>query len=825
MLKLKKVTLSLFLVVLAFAAFAQGPNPTGAELPPSYKIKGKLIEDGTSIPLEFATISVMNETDSALVTGGITDASGVFNIEVAAGQYFLKIEFIGYQEFYVNGITINKQNPFADLGEISLGADVQTLNEVEVRAEKSQLQMSFDKKVFNVGKDLANTSSSAEQILDNIPSVTVDVEGAVSLRGSEGVRILVNGRPSGLVGLRGSNGLRSIPANLIDRVEIITNPSAKYEAEGMTGIINIILKKDQRRGVNGSVDVSGGLPSQYGGAINLNYRRNKFNLFSNYGINFRKSPGIRNNFQKFYRPDGVSIVDQDGDRERGGVSNSIRFGADYMFSDNDILTGSFLYRYSDNNNTSTTTYNNYEDIFAPANLSSIRVRTEDQDEIEPTLEYALNYNKKFEDKRQSLKATIQFQESTEKASADYLETIANANGEKAAEDILQRTANEEGETSWLFQTDYTHPIGEEGQIEVGYRGSLRNIRNDYVVENFLSEEWMIDPGLTNDFNYDETIHAAYFSLSNKIGAFSYQGGLRYEYSDVVTELLNTGELNDRSYSNFFPSVFLGYELPDQNSIQLSYSRRIRRPRFWYLNPFFSFSDSRNIFRGNPNLDPEYTDAFEVSHIKYWDRITVTSSVYYRYSEGVMQRIQTLIEQNGELITVRQPENLATEDSYGLEFIVSADLYKWLRINGDVNFFRSITDGTNFGEGLSADTYSLSGRINSRMTLWNSFDLQISGSYRAPRLTPQGKRYASGSVDIAASQDILKKKGTLTLSVRDLFNTRIYRFENFGENFESEGTFQWRPRQAILTFNYRINQQKKKGRRGDRNYGGGDDMNF
>lgn len=801
-----------FLFVLVLMSFQ-----LNAQNRPSGKIMGDIVDEISAAPLEFATISILAQQDSSVITGGITDIDGHFEIEVPNGDYFVKVDFIGYKPLF-KPATLSKEKRTVNLGAISMNSNAEVLAEVEVRAEKSQLMMSLDKKVFNVGKDLANTSGTASEILDNIPSVTVDVEGNVSLRGSQGVRILVDGKPSGLVGVRGSDGLRSLPANLIERVEVITNPSARYEAEGMTGIINIVLKKDRRKGVNGSFDLTTGWPHRHGAAVNLNFRRKKFNFFTNYGFRWNRAPGFSNRYQEFYSDDEpTTFVDQDGDRMRGGWSNNLRGGMEYFFSENSILTGSILYRLSQDDNTSTITYRDYLGSF-PDNLTRVTVRTQDEVEEEPNLEYALNYRKNFKKKDHKLDASLQYRNSTERESAVYKETEFDPELLPTGTILDQRSDNEEGERSVLLQVDYVYPFGEEGRFEVGYRGSIRNIENKYLVEEFDDTEWQRIDNLSNDFNYDENIQAVYTSFGNKIGKFSYQGGLRYEYTDVVTELLDTQEKNDRSFSNLFPSVFLGYEFNQENSIQISYSQRIRRPRFWDLNPFFTFSDARNIFSGNPNVNPEFTDSYEASYIKYFGKGSLSSSVYYRHTTGVIQRIQTLVEQDGDLITLRRPENLATEDSYGLEFIVSYDPTDWWRMNGNFNFFRSITDGTNFGESFEATATTMTGRFNSRVTIWKNLDIQLSYSYRAPRNTTQGRRRSSGSFDFGISKEILDKKATITLSGRDMFNTRVRRSEVFGDNFFSTSESQWRARQLTLTFNYQLNQQKKRG--GGRRGGGG-----
>lgn len=621
-----------------------------------------------------------------------------------------------------------------------------------------------------------------------------------------------------MIGVRGTDGLRSLPANLIERIEVITNPSSRYEAEGMSGIINIILKKDRRQGFNGSFDLTAGLPESAGISFNLNYRKDKLNFFTNYGYNHRQTPTIRNLYQEFYREDGTtSFVDQTGDRVRGGQSHNLRFGADYFANDKNTITTSFAFRRSNNNNTSDIIYRNYENDF-PGNLTGISTRSEDSQEIEPNLQFSINHKKTYERDGHEWSNSLQFRSSVEDQFSQFEELFFDGDLNQVDRDnLLQRAANKEGEGSFLFRSDYTYPFADDGKFEMGYFGSIRRIDNDYLVEQFADEDWNVLTNLSNDFNYDENIHALYANVGNKKGRMSYQIGLRAEYSSVLTELLQTSEVNDRNYVNLFPSAFLTYDLSASNSVQLSYSRRLRRPRFWDLNPFFTFSDSRNIFRGNPNLDPEFTHSFEASHIKYWDKASISSSVYYRRSTGVIERIQSLSQENGELITIRQPENLATSDSYGFEFIYTVDPTEWWRVNGSANFFREIVDGTNFREDLYQDAVTWFTRINSRFTIKKALDLQLRANYRAPRNTTQGRSLSLTTIDFALSKDVFKGKGTFTVGVRDIFNAGIYRSTAQGEFFFSDSEYQRRPRQATMTLNYRLNQKKRKG--GNRESGG------
>ncbi|MDX1409198.1 MAG: TonB-dependent receptor, partial [Saprospiraceae bacterium] len=471
------------------------------------------------------------------------------------------------------------------------------------------------KKVFNVGKDLVTRSGSAADILDNIPSVSVDIEGNVSLRGSQNVRILVDGRPSGLVGLSGTDALRALQGDLIERVEVVTNPSARYDAEGMAGIINIILKKEQRKGVNGSFTVNGGYPTNFGASSNVNFRRKDINFFVNYGARYRSSPGDGSLYQEYYQDDITTYLEQDRDRTRSGWSHNIRLGTDIFFNENSILTGAFMYRMSDEKNESSLIYRDFNQF---RELETITTRDETETGDEPSLEYNLNYKRTF-DKDHELTMAVQYDESTETQSSDYIERVFNADLTPfGIPDLNQRSVNDERQTSWLGQIDYVRPFAKNGKFEAGYKASLRHIGNDYLVEEFADNDWIWLDNLSNDFNYDEDIHAAYLIYGNKANQFSYQFGLRAEYSHVITELVETGEVNDRDYTNLFPSIHFGYELAGQNTLQISYSRRVQRPRFWYLNPFFTFSDSRNFWGGNPNLDPEFTNSMEIGHVKYWD---------------------------------------------------------------------------------------------------------------------------------------------------------------------------------------------------------------
>ena len=782
------------------------------------QITGTVVSE-TGAPLDYATLSLYNQTDSLLLDGSITDIDGKFSIDAKPGEYYIQVDFLAYQTRYLENIKLTRGQKTLDLGTIQLQPGAEQLSEFTVEAERSSMEMKLDKRVFNVGKDLSSRGGTANDLLDNVPSVQVDVEGNVSLRGSGSVRILINGRPSGLVG-DGGQGLRNLQANMIERVEVITNPSARYEAEGAAGIINIVLKKDQRKGFNGSFDVVGGLPETYGASANLNYRSGRLNWFTNYGINYRTSIGGGSLRQEVYRSaDSTFLTLQESDRDRAGLNHNFRVGADYFFGEKTTLTGAFRYNIGEDDNLNVTRY----DDFLNDTPLGYSFRTDNEIENEEETEFSLVFRKQYDEKDREWTADVRYQDELETEGSDLRNEFFDPEGNPdGTADLLQRSDNSERNKSWIFQTDYVHPFGEDGRWEAGARVSLRDITNDFSVQEFIGGEFQTLPELTNDFLYDENIYAAYLMYGNAIGKFSYIVGIRPEYTDVVTELKGTNEINPREYFNWFPSATLGYEFSETGSMQLSYSRRVRRPRFRDLNPFFTFSDNRNFFSGNPDLDPEFSHNFETGYLHILEKGSIFGGIYYRNTTGVIERIRR-VDDEGNSTT--RPENLATENSYGIEFNGNIRPNKWWTLNADFNFFRAITSGGDEYPDLDADTYTWFTRGTSRFNIGKQTDAQIRFNYRAPRNTPQGSTKSITSIDLAASQDVLKGSGTLTLSVRDLLNSRRRRYTVFGDNFFSEGDFQWRGTTATLTFSYRLNQKKQRGGRGGGGYDGGGEGEF
>jgi hypothetical protein len=809
---MNKVVLSLFFLCFSFSITANEPSL------PKFQLSGKIIDKETNEPLEYATI-VLTSLKTQKISGGLTDSKGEFNIEVSKGLYNISIEFISFKTYKIFNKLIDEN---INLGTIALEVDAESLDEIEIIAEKSTVEIHLDKKIYNVGKDMTVKGGTASDVLDNVPSVTVDVEGNVSLRGNENVRILVNGKPSGLVGLSGTDALRQLPADAIEKVEVITSPSARYDAEGTAGILNIILRKGKAQGFNGSFITSIGNPDNFGVSANLNYRTKKFNLFANTGYNYRNSPGNSyNNTTYFDESENILNYrneDRKYDRERKSFNN--RFGIEYFLSAKSSITGSFLFRNSDGDDLST---NLITELDNNMNLASSSIREENETEEDKTIEYNLNYTKDFNKSGHKLTLDFQYGESEEN-NFSYITDIENF--PSLFENEPERNTTEEKDSKIQFKGDYTLPIGENTQFEFGYNINLDEINSDYLVEEFDSDtnQFINNTNFSNTLEFEQNIYALYSQYGKKINKFSYLLGLRMENTDRKINLIQTNEIYNNNFTEFFPTLNLGFEFDDSESLTLGYSRRLRRPRHWFLNPFESRTSETYIRKGNVNLDPTYTNSFDLGYLKRWEKFTFNSSIYFQHATNNIEFAQNeeLRDVNGveTLVIIRSPINLSSRDRYGFEFTANYNPFKWWRLSNSFNFFKSITEGEYIGINYDSDDVSWFTRLNSRITLPGKIDWQTRAMYRGPFETAQQKRNGMISVNLAFSKDIFKEKGTIALNVSDLLNSRKRKSTSYSPTTVSEGEFQWRQRQIILSFTYRFNQKKNRQNR-ERNFDDGD----
>lgn len=771
----------------------------------TFNITGEII-DTEKLPQIGASVALHSIKDSSIVTGGVTKAGGKFNFSAPSGSYYIRISSVGMEPKLIKSINLTDN---LNLGTITLKESSVITDELVVTGEKEIMQLKLDKRIYNVNKDASNIGRNGAEILDNIPSVNVDPDGNVSLRGSGNVQILLNGKQSGMVG-NDPQSIRQLMGDMIDKIEIITNPSARYDAQGEVGIINIVLKKKQEAGYNGNFEVRAGYPANHSLSVSSNYRSDMMNVFGSIGVNYRNSPGSGNTDQTFYDFDTFNFTNTDLDRNRKQLGTNLTLGSDFYLNEGNTITFSGNYRYGDQDNLSTILYT---DKYPNGNIYRLTNREDDEKAFKNDLELNLTYEKVFDDnKEHTLKIDTRYEQNKDIENSDISESNT-----LTTDKLIQKSYNLELERNQVYQLDYVLPFSQDGKFEAGAKANLRKINNEYWVKDKVGEEFEFLNGFNNNFIYHENIIAAYTMLGNQIDAFGWQLGVRSEYSEITTELEKTDYKNQRDYINFFPSAHFNYKLDLQNSLQASYSSRIQRPWFRRLMPFSSFTDSRNLWGGNPDLNPEYTDSYEVGYLLNWASGSILSNLYYRHSTDIIQSV-TYIDTNG--YTQIRPSNIGVRNSYGVEFNLSNDITDWWNTNANFNLYSSKITGNESVYNLNSNYFSWNLRFASKMKVLGT-NFQTTVNYRAPEDTPQGRTLSMWWLDFGLSADILDNNGTLTLSGQDIFSGRVWRSVVNGETFSRESDYQWRSGQVTLTFSYRINQTKKRER--PTSNSGSDDM--
>jgi hypothetical protein len=801
-----------------------------------FTISGKVIDDDLAVPLEYSTISITSVNDPNYLNGGVTDINGNFAIEVPSGTYNIKIEFISFES---KTFSKRKVDSNLDLGTIQLGFSSANLDEVVVIAETTQVEVHLDKKIYNIGKDLTTAGATINDVLNNVPSVSVDLDGSISLRGNENVKILINGKPSAMAGFGSTNVLGQLPADAIERVEVITSPSARYDAEGTAGILNIILRKEKTLGFNGSLTTNIGSPENYGITANVNLRSDKFNLFNTTGFNYSNAPGNAFFDARYFNGTFDRVVeDRKYDRLRRGFNTNL--GLEYYITDMSSFTASVFYRLGNNNDVT----KNNTNRFIANELAVQTLRQEFESEDDNSYQFALNYINKFDEKGHKLTADFQYENDKEEQPSFITEDILFKDPSQDIGFLADEETNSiEKQNEFLVQVDYVRPIGEDSQFEAGYRGNFKNEVTDYTLRQQDPEslQLLVNDTLTNVFDYTENVNAVYTQYGTKFGDFSFLLGLRLENTQLKGKIdseLTDAEITqsfgipidtyfDNNYLGLFPTVNLIYEIAETENITLGYNRRINRPRGRYINPFPSRSSRTNVFQGNPNLAPAYSSAFDLGYLKRWKKVTLTSSIYYQYETDAFERV---LQGTGELVDgieiIRTiPINLGTNERIGAEAGILYNPAKYLRLNGSFNFFQFNTKGEFNGKDYGAKNTSWFARFSSKVTLPAKIEWQTNANYRGPSENSQTKSDGIFSLDLAFSKEIFNENATLSFNVRDLLNSRKRNSFTQTESFTQESEFQWRQRQITLSLTYRFNQQKKEQERRNQNNGNGDEGDF
>jgi outer membrane receptor protein involved in Fe transport len=800
-----------------------GQRPTGNI--PKLKLTGIVLDQETQQTLEYATISLKNTKNPDRLQGGITGFDGKFMVDVFPGTYDISIEYIGFDRFTKTGVLIKSS---MDLGTIGLTIGSTALEGVEVMAEKTEVEIRLDKRIYNVGKDLTVRGGSVADVLDNVPSVTVDIEGNVALRGNDNVRILINGKPSGLVGISGPQGLQQLPAESIEKVEVVTSPSARYGAEGTAGILNIILKKQELLGFNGNFVANAGqthtdiIPSAYGGSANVNLRKNKFNIFST--NSYSKSLSIGNVFNEneyFNGENPSTFLEESRSPERENFSFFSSLGVEYYFKEKTSLILSGFIRDRSGDDYTKNILKRFDENKVLIDQSQLIELETDKDDAR---QISLNFDSEMDEEGQKFTAVFQYEENKEDEKADIDNSLKNRD---------EKVNQLESEKRILLQADYVLPLDKNTQFEFGYRGNFNNQETDYQVFQIQNGGFAKNTDLSNVLIYKEHINALYTQYGKKIDAFSFLIGLRMEDSKIIVDQRTINDYNQKKYTKFFPTLNLSYEFSDTESIILGYSRRISRPRGRFLNPFPSRSSVANFFQGNADLDPSYSNTVDVGYLKRWDKVTFNTSVYYQKSTEVFTFIaedsgQKVIVSEGESTTdfievpiiVRSPINIAENNRTGFEFTLSYNPSRKSRIFLNFNLFNSETIGIHEGVDLGRTNLSWFSRANAKFTIFKDIDWQTQVFFRGPRETAQSKSRGMIFTSMALSKDVFKKKGTLSFRVSDLFNTAMYRSETFTPTFTNDALYRRSLPSFNLSLTYRINQKDKPQNRRPQGGGGG-----
>lgn len=784
--------------------FSQGPNPSIDNNAKNGMIAGKVIDLTSNQPIEYANVVLFKVIDSSMQTGTITKNDGTFLLsEIPFGEYYLNIDFIGYEKVKKENIKIDKDNRIVEFNEIKLGVQSELLDGVEIVADKMEVEYQIDKKVINVSQNISAAGGTAVDALENQPSITVDVEGNVQLRGSSNYTVLVDGRPTAL---GGADLLKQIPASAIDKIEVITNPSAKYDPEGTSGIINILMKKEMQNGFNGIINASIGTNDKYSTDFKLNKRLNKFNFSLGAAYSYRMFEGtLTSDMETYLGGDSIDYLSSRYDNKFPRESYNVTAGIDYSFNDFNTIMLSSEYGFS---SFSRNMYGKYHEYNNYNNEESF-IRSDDEFEVPGTYNRTnLYYQHKFAQKGHEISTSITniiWNGDISENQVGYLSGI-----EWPRIVTLEQSKSQENNDRLRAQAniDYVRPFGEKTKIELGYQGMYNPAEVEYDNFNYdlTQEVWTIDSSMTNEIEFLLNTQAAYTTFSSSVKNFDYQIGMRGEYTYRLLDQLTID--NKYLYESFdlFPSVHISRNLPKDQQIQLSYSRRINRPRPYFLNPYPYFNDRYNVGYGNPLLKPEFVDSYEFNYQKRIKQSMISAETYFRQTNGSITRSFRMNEEN---IIISSFANQGINQYYGLELNFNMNFIKWMNLNTGSNIY-----GYQMGEATQIDASQAQSGANFNVRLSPTFmfgkttRLQLSGFYQGEEKTAQGKREPIFMTSAAFRKDLMKRKLTLSVSARDLFSTMKFKMTIDGTKYRSVDIYDNESPVVMFSLSYKINNYKR-----------------
>lgn len=792
-----KIILTIVASLLMFVNLSAISDPVA-----SGKITGIVLEKGVNTGIEYANIVLFKKADSSIVTGLVTDKKGYFKLsQIPYGEYYLTVDFIGYKKIFINDISIKKGNKNINLGKLFLNKAVQEIDEIEVSEEKDAVQYKIDKKIINVSKKPQAAGGTVVDALENTPSIQIDAEGNVSLRGSSNFKVLIDGKPSAL---SGSDALKTIPASAVDNVELITNPSAKYDPEGTSGIINIIMKKGYSEALNGIINISGGTSWKKSADFTLNYRTKKVNYFISGNYSDRPAYPSTEIYNETTINDTVRYVQQIADRFHNHKSYKFEAGLDYYLNQKNTLTLSGEYGFWGFGLNMDANVNEYtmpvsSDIF----LNTVTDMNIGGNYIVGNVTFDHDFSKTDDWVTTFTYSTWGGENYTDVDEQTTNELYTQINGSNR-----NKTQRNTENFELHLKSDYTKTIGKVGKLEAGIKIDSKNEKGDYSYLNFNndSQNWIEDLNFSNSMNFVRNIYAAYTTFGSSFKGFQYLIGIRGEYNDRNLEQITTKEEFPVKQFNFFPSVHITRQLPAGQQLQASYSRRVNRPQSWTLNPFPHYSDSYIVQGGNPALLPEFTDSYELNYMKRLRIGFFAIEGYYRQTNDSHQREMNLREDG---IVHVNTVNLDKTYAYGVELSGNIRPTKWLSIYASANLYNYTLQGDNIPATTDLSAIKNDFTLSTTFTITRSTRLQLSGFYRSPTLTSQGQRSEMYGANVALSQSFFKRKLSITLRGRDIFQTMKFKFNAESEGLKTDFVFNMESPVIMLSISYRLNNYKKR----------------
>ncbi len=769
-------------------------------------IRGKVGDSSTKEGLASATVSIHNAADSSLLKGSLTDIKGNFTIEgIADGNYYLKVSYIGYSETIVPSVKVEKGKNYLEVGPIYLQQSVTTTQEVNVSGERPDIQFNMGKTVINIDKNLAASGGTALDALKLSPAVEVTPEGSIKLRGSANVRILIDGKPSPSLGDDPSAVLKQISASSLQSIEIITNPSAKYEAEGQSGIINLVLAKNKTtgEGLNGLYTANAGSRDRYSASVNMNYKRNFYNFFANYDFQREINPMKQVIDRSSFLGDSMSQLILSSSSRHDFFVHSVKGGAELDLGKGHSLAFYGIYK----NVGQTVSNNNIYDTYNPSgSLSAKNGRNFFIDQPNIGSDIVFNYKKQFEKKGMEWTVDAYYSCWSLDGASNFSWSTLNQDGSPIGSLQLQKLSSVMKLDFYTVQSDFVLPFEGGGKLELGYKSDFKNmdLNAQYYNQDNSGKEWVLDGYYSCRYKSDEQIHALYSVYSGSAGSFDYQAGLRFEYTHHLSDVLSLGEEFSDNYADFFPSAVVSYKFTDYDQAQLSYSRRITRPYFTIYPPVRKPTDPMNVLIGNPEIKPTYTDSYELSFIKNIDNHLFTPTVFYRRNtDNIFMFGQ--VDLNGVLNLTFN--NCSDGENYGLDFSYQGRLFKELGINFSMSYYRQVVDVRLPDTSYSNSDYTWSGRLSTNINILPNLLVQVFCLYQPDVVTSIGRRLGFYYVDLSARWDVYRDL-SLTFRLSDVFETIKYGGMAKGSNYTFENKYYPESRNIYIGFTYKLNNYSK-----------------